>query len=256
MQNSLTTEKDNQGNTGGRYKKVLAAVKLILLIFVLAGIPLILYLNYGDQLFSRDSAYRIIAYLRANRNISALILIAIQIVQVIICVLPGQPIQFASSYMFGIGPGFLLSLTGAVIGTAVSFYIARVLGRDAVEMFFGEEKVSDYHDKLNSGRGLMIVFLIYLIPGIPKDLVSYVAGISGMRIRPFLLVSTIGRSPGMLGSLLLGHFFEQQNYTAIAVLSVVTAVILIICFIKRKQLMALLDDIEMKDKEKEAAGNG
>lgn len=253
MQKSQTQGSETPGNSNGRRKKILAAVKLLLLIFVLAGIPLILYLNFGEQLFSKDSAYRIIAYLRANRNISALLIVAIQIVQVIVCILPGQPIQFASSYMFGIGPGFLLSLIGAVIGTFISFYIARVLGRDAVKMIFGEEKVSDYHNKLNSGRGLMIVFLIYLIPGIPKDLVSYVAGISGMRIRPFLLVSTIGRSPGMLGSLLLGHFFEQKNYTAIVIISVITAVILIICFIRRKQLTALLDDIEMKDREKEAA---
>jgi uncharacterized membrane protein YdjX (TVP38/TMEM64 family) len=158
--------------------------------------------------------------------------------------------------MFGIGVGFLLSIIGAIIGTTISFYLAKVLGSDAMHMFFGEEKVRDYQRKLNSGRGLLLAFLIYLIPGIPKDLVSYAAGISEMRFRPFLLVATIGRSPGMLGSLLLGHFFESRNYTAIAILSAVVAVILLVCFVKRDELMGFLDKIEMKDAEAEEKING
>lgn len=247
---------ENEGSGSLRRRRILAAVKLLLLIFVLAGIPLILYLRWGDALFGDDAAKRIISYLVENRSISALLLLLMQIIQVIVCILPGQPIQFASSYMFGIVPGFLLSITGAVIGTVISFFLARVLGRDAVELFFGKEKVADYDRKLNSGRGLMICLLIYLIPGIPKDLVSYVAGISGMRLRPFILVSTIGRSPGMLGSLLLGHFFGTRNYSAIVVLSVVVALILIVCFIKRDRLMALLDDIEQQDIQREMARDG
>ena len=70
-----------------------------------------------------------------------------------------------------------------------------------------------------------------------------------MRIRPFLLVSTIGRSPAMLGSLLIGHFFSRGNYKAVAALAVITVILLIIFFIKRKDMVALLDNIEKKDEE-------
>jgi uncharacterized membrane protein YdjX (TVP38/TMEM64 family) len=97
----------------------------------------------------------------------------------------------------------------------------------------------------------MAVLLIYLIPGVPKDLTAYAAGVSDMRIRPFLIVSTIGRSPAMLGSLLFGHFFGTKNYRAIAVLAIVTVVALIIFFIKRKSIVALLDDLEKKDEKKD-----
>ena len=73
-----------------------------------------------------------------------------------------------------------------------------------------------------------------------------------MRIRPFILVSTIGRTPPMLGSLLLGHFAETRNYAGIAVLALITVIILAGCVIKRKQLAAFLDSLEQADEEMRA----
>ena len=143
-----------------------------------------------------------------------------------------------------------------MIGTVISFYLAKLLGSEAMHLFFGEEKVKEYQRRLNSGRGLLLACLIYLIPGVPKDLVSYAAGISEMRFRPFLLAATVGRSPGMLGSVRIGHFFGRQNYRAMIILSVFVAVLLLICFIRRESLIAFLDKIEMRDAEREEKNNG
>ena len=233
-------------------RKIIAILKLILLVLIIAGIPAFLYLKYGGDIFSKDTANQVIAYLRQNSSIAFLLFIAIQIIQVVVCFLPGQPIQFAASYMFGVGTGFLLSITGAVIGTTISFFLAKMLGSEAMHLLFGEEKVKKYQSKLNSGRGLLGAFLIYLIPGVPKDLVSYAAGISEMRFRPFLLASTIGRSPAMLGSLLLGHFFGRQNYEAIIILSVVIVLLMLAGIIKRNELIGFLDRIEARDAAKDA----
>ena len=210
----------------------------------------------GKKIIAIDTAYNVVEYLQQNRSIAFLLIIGIQVVQVVVCVLPGQPIQFAASYMFGVGRGYLLSVIGAVIGTTISFYLAKLLGSEAMHLFFGEERIKDYQRRLNSGKGLLLAFLIYLIPGVPKDLVSYAAGISEMRFRPFLLVATIGRSPAMLGSLLVGHFFEKQNYTAIIILTVAIVLIMLVCFIKRDKLVAFLDMIERKDAESEVKTDG
>ena len=232
-------------------KKIIAILKLILLVIIITGIPAFLYLRYGSGIFSKDTAYNVVEYLQQNRSIAFLLIIGIQVIQVVVFVLPGQPIQFAASYMFGVGRGYLLSVIGAVIGTTISFYLAKLLGSEAMHLFFDEEKIKDYQRRLNSGRGLLITFFIYLIPGVPKDLVSYAAGISEMRFRPFLLAATIGRSPAMLGSLLVGHFFVKENYTAIIILIVIIVLIMLICFIKRDKLMDFLDMIEKKDAETE-----
>ncbi|MBQ3291747.1 MAG: TVP38/TMEM64 family protein [Mogibacterium sp.] len=237
-------------NENDSKKKIIAVLKLVFLIALLAGISLFLYRKFGTELFSKDFVYKLEAYLEQHKAGAAWTIIGIQIVQVIICILPGQPVQFAASYIFGIFRGFLLSIIGAVIGTTISFMLARVFGRDFIELLFDKEKVDYYHKKLNSGRGLLLVLLIYLLPGVPKDLVSYIAGISGLHIRPFLLVSTIGRSPGMIGSLLLGYFFGKRNYTAIAVLAIITVAILIIFFMKRKEIIGILDKIEAKEELK------
>lgn len=227
-----------------RNRKIAAVIKFALLLLVIAGIPAFLYYKYGTELFSADSAGRIIEYLKIHRQQSALLIVVFQIIQVIICILPGQPIQFAASYMFGILIGFALSLIGAAIGATIAFYLAKVLGRDMLYILFDKDKVDNYHRKLNSGKGLLIVLLIYLIPGVPKDLVAFVAGISEMKYKPFILISTIGRSPGIIGSLLLGHFYGEGNYSAIIILAICTIIILLICLIKRKDLIELLDRIE------------
>ncbi|MBQ1518559.1 MAG: TVP38/TMEM64 family protein, partial [Ruminococcus sp.] len=125
----------NNEASSDKYKKILALSKLILLVIIVAGIPAFLYLKYGAELFSKDSAERVVDYLKANSSIAALLIICIQIVQVVICFLPGQPVQFAASYMFGVARGFAFSITGAVIGTVISFYLAKLLGNDAMNLF-------------------------------------------------------------------------------------------------------------------------
>ena len=230
-------------------KRAHAIIRLSVLALIIIGVPAVLFFNYRDTLFNAEWLSQLPVLLSRYKRQAVFILIALQILQVIICIIPGQPIQFAASYMFGIAKGYLISIAGAVIGAFIAFYISRFLGKDAVCTLFGREKIEDYRRKLNSGRGLMAVLLIYLIPGIPKDLTAYAAGISDMRIRPFLLVSTIGRSPAMLGSLLIGHFFSRGNYRAVAVLAVITVILLIIFFIKRNDMIALLDSIEKRDEE-------
>ena len=245
----------NDGSANNN-RKIIAILKLILLVLIVAGIPAFIYLKYGSGAFSKDTASRVIEYLKQNRSIAFLLIIGLQVIQVVVCFLPGQPIQFAASYMFGVGRGFLLSITGAVIGTTISFFLAKLLGSEAMHIFFGEEKVKEYQRRLNSGRGLMLAFLIYLIPGVPKDLVSYAAGISEMKFRPFLLVATVGRSPAMLGSLLLGYFYGDQNYRAMIALAVIIIIILLICFIKRDSIIGFLDRLEMTDEQPEGDING
>jgi len=229
-----------------KQKKILAFAKFAILLAIVIGIPSFLYLKYGAEIFSKDAVDKVVAYLKAHEGFSALLVIGLQAIQVIICILPGQPIQFASSYMFGFTKALIFSLTGAVIGTTVSFFMSKLLGRDMLYILFDEEKVENYKRKLNSGKGISIVALIYLIPGVPKDLVSYVAGISDMKYRPFIIVSTICRTPGMFGSLIIGHFYGQGHYKAIIIFCIATAILLLICFIKRDAIMKKLDSLEME----------
>lgn len=233
--------------------KKVAIFKLIILFIIVLIIPAVLFFTCRDTIFNIAWIQEnLINSLSRNSLLSILILLILQAIQVFICILPGQPIQFAGSYLFGVVGGYLISIIGAIIGAYIAFYLAKWLGRDAVHILFGEDKVEQYRRKINSGKGLLIVLIIYLIPGLPKDLVGYVAGISEMRVLPFLIISSIGRTPGMLGSLFVGYYFQQKNWIAIVIVAIICIAILAICWIFKNKIISYMDDLEAKDKAREA----
>lgn len=235
-------------------KRTIAIIKLAVLVFIIVGVPLIIYLKYGDQIFTKDVADNIIAYLNSHKSKAVAIVIFLQILQVIVCIIPGQPIQFAASYMFGVFWALIISVCGALIGATISFSISKLLGQDAMHLLFGEEKLQNYREKLNSAKGILVVLLIYLIPGIPKDLTAYAAGISEMHFLPFIIASTLGRSPSMLCSILFALFYKTRNMPALIALSVFVVIVVVICIIKRKEIYAYLDKVSSQKKLEGEAG--
>lgn len=236
--------------------KMVAFGKLLLLVLFLILVPIIMYLVGKDTLFNKEWLSNLPQLLEKNKITAFFILILMQVVQVMICILPGQPIQVASSYLYGVWGGYAISILGAILGSFIAFNLAKFLGNDAVHIIFGKKKVDEYQRKLNSSKSITLVLLIYLIPGIPKDLVAYVAGISEMKLLPFIIISTIGRSPGMLGSLLIGSFWQSRNYFGLIAVAVVACAIIYLCFRYRKQIMDFIDRIEAKHDSKLGENNG
>lgn len=217
--------------------------KFALLLFIIIGIPLYVYFFKMDFVQQFSSLEQVNAFFREYRRHSVLACLFAQIIQIIICFIPGQWIQLASGYAFGFWFGLLISLAGAAIGSVITYYLAKVLGQDAMHLVFGEEKINSFVRKLNSKKAIGLVFAFYLIPGVPKDLVAYAAGISNMKLKPFLIVSMIGRTPGMIGSLLIGKQLEVGDYTTAIVIAVVAVILFVLGIIFRNKLTNLLDRV-------------
>ena len=139
--------------------------------------------------------------------------------------------------------GYIWSFVGALIGTVISYYIAKILGHDAMHMIFGEERINELLNKFNSKRAMVLIFLFYLIPGLPKDLCSYVAGLSEMKLKPFLIISLVGRSPAMMGSLLIGRLVNTGGYTWAIIIAAVAIILFILGVILRKKLLIWIDKV-------------
>lgn len=169
-------------------------LKLALLLFILVGLPLYIYFYQPEVIERMSSLESVNAFFKQYKTQSILVYIGAQVAQIVVCIIPGQWLQFAAGYMYGFWLGFLFSLIGAAIGSVITYYLAKLLGRDAMHLIFGEQKINQFIHKLNSKKAVVIVFLIFLIPGVPKDLCNYAAGISEMKLKPFLIVSLIGRS--------------------------------------------------------------
>lgn len=213
----------------------------MLLIAIVVAVPTYIFFYHHEILDEFNSIKDVVLFLEQYKTQSILIYIGVQILQIVISIIPGQAFQFAAGYLFGFPLGFLYSCIGAVLGTTVSYYIAKFLGTDAMHLFFGEEKFQYFLERLNSKRAYMIVFLIYLIPGLPKDILSYVAGVSDMNSKLFLVFSLMGRTFGMAGSLLIGSFYFKEHYIGMAVVSVIAVVAFIVCIVKRKKITDFLD---------------
>ena len=224
-------------------KLIISSFKILLLILIVVGIPLYIYVFHRDIISGFENFEDIVAFLEKYETESIPIYIGLQILQVVVSVLPGQVFQLAAGYMYTFIPALIYALIGATVGTMISFGLARVLGRDFVHLFFGEEKTYYYMQRLNSKRAYTLVFLLYLIPGIPKDMVSYVAGISEINFKAFIFLSIVGRLPGMMGSIMIGSMWNNGQYAGMIILGIVAAVAFILCLIFHKKINGFLDNI-------------
>ena len=221
--------------------KVFAAVKFAVLLMIVIGLPLYVYVFHKDFILQFRSFDEVVAFLRQYKSLSVPVYLGAELLQILISILPGQVFQFAAGYLFGFIPGLIYTAIGAVMGTIVTFCLARVLGTDAVHLMLGKERTDHFIRLLNSRKAYLITFLIYLIPGVPKDTVCYIAGVSEMKMIPFVIISVVGRMPAMAASIVFGAMYMKQNYTGMAIVAVVVCVIVLVCIIRRKDIMKRVD---------------
>lgn len=226
-----------------RKKLIISTFKAIILLIIIIGLPLYIWLYHGDIVRHWNSVDDVVSFLEKYETVSIFVYIMLQIIQVVISVIPGQVFQMAAGYLYGFWPALIYAMTGAIAGTAISFMLAKLLGRDFLHIIFGEEKISYYIERLNSKRVYVIVFLIYLIPGIPKDMVSYAAGVSEIKFKPFIILSALGRVPGMVGSLLMGTMLEEQKFGFAIGIGIFAVIACVFCIIYRERILQLMDKI-------------
>lgn len=224
-----------------KVKRILAWAKLCLFAIIVIGIPLFLVINYREYVFDREWLKSLPIRLGSGKGMvyAIAILILAQAAQVVISFIPAGPFQITASYIYGVGPALLLSLVGCVLGSAIAFTIAKVLGHDAMYTIWGREKFEHYQEKLGQSRAIVLVFLFYLIPAIPKDMICYVAGLTDMKVSIFLTASTIARIPGMIGNLLIGTFIANHNYVGVAITMIVLTIIALEAYIHRDRLVSI-----------------
>ena len=163
------------------------------------------------------------------------LMIGISAFQIIVAVIPGEPIEIASGYAFGWIEGAILCLIGTLIGQTIVFLFAKKYGMDFVEVFVKKEKIEKVSFLNDSEKIYISIFLIFLIPGTPKDVLSYVAGITPVKLLPFLLVSCLARIPSVVSSTIGGSFLGTKNYKMAFIVFGVTIVISGIVFFIYKQ---------------------
>ncbi|MBL8965673.1 MAG: TVP38/TMEM64 family protein [Spirochaetaceae bacterium] len=180
------------------------------------------------------------AWIAARSGHGRLAFVGLQFLQVLLFVIPGEIVQVAGGYVFGFWEGTLLSVIGITLGSVANFLVGRLLGRPFVESVFRKEKIEDLERVTASGRAAAGFFLLFVIPGIPKDALCYLAGISRLSLPMFFAISMIGRLPGILGSSFMGSATFEGSYRAALVVLAVSSSLFFFGLVFKEKIVALL----------------
>ncbi len=162
----------------------------------------------------------------------------LQVIQVIAFFIPGEIVQIAGGYIYGTAWGGIISLAGITIGTIIVYSISHIYGRPLVNKIISKKDLKFFNKILNLGSIKFVVFLLYLIPGIPKDVLAYICGISIISFKDFILYSTLGRLPGIFISSYFGAKIDSGNKHMLIGISVVMTLLFVIGVFKGEKLVS------------------
>jgi uncharacterized membrane protein YdjX (TVP38/TMEM64 family) len=230
-------------------RRILALAGFPLLLAAIA-VPVAIWRRELWQLFT--SAERLREWVASTGALAPLVFVAVQTLQVVVFVIPGEVPVFAGGYLFGPWMGTVLSLGGIMIGSAIDFYLARFAGVPFVKALFPGDRV-DRIGRLLQSRGARIgFFLLFLIPGIPKDILCYVAGLSPMRFPFFTGVSMLGRLPGIVGSAIIGDAAAARRWPLVIGLGAAAVVLFVAGWLLRGKIQGLIEKMAAR---RQAQGN-
>jgi uncharacterized membrane protein YdjX (TVP38/TMEM64 family) len=140
------------------------------------------------------------------------ILLGLQILQIIVAIIPGGPVELIAGAAYGAWAGFGICAAGCVIASSLVFITVRKFGLPLLRRFFGEKKIKTWKFLEDSKKTATVVFILFFIPGTPKDLLTWFAPLSRLSLARFVLISVVARTPAMLSSTIMGDSMIQGNW--------------------------------------------
>ena len=157
--------------------------------------------------------------------LGAIAMVLISAFQVIIALLPGEAVELAAGFCFGPWMGSLFCLLGIILGSCTTILLVRKFGTRFVYAFYPKEKIDNLPILREPRKRDILTFILFVIPGTPKDLFTYAIGLTSMSIPRYLLLTTLSRFPSVILSTLSGDAVGTRDYTAAIIFVIVTAVV-------------------------------
>lgn len=132
--------------------------------------------------------------------------------QIIIAIIPGEPLEIGAGYAFGAIEGSLLCMIGILIGSVIVFLFSRFFGARAVEAIYPREKMKKLKFLNNPKKLNTLTFILFFIPGTPKDLLTYFIGLTPMKLTTWIIITCTARIPSVITSTIGGNALGLRNY--------------------------------------------
>ena len=208
-----------------RRRKWFGALSLILFAIVILLLTLFItkilapYLRSTEELRTFLDSYGWKGYL---------VLMGLQCLQVVVALIPGEVVELGAGYAYGALEGTFICLIGVAISSSLIFLLVKKVGVSLVETLISREKLLQLRF-INSERKLnRVVFLLFFIPGTPKDVLTYFVGLTNMRLPEFLLISLTARIPSVVSSTICGQMLGDKNFQMAGIVYAITGAISIL----------------------------
>lgn len=197
-----------------------------------------------------ENRQRVRAYLHSWGAWAPVVFAFIQALQVVISPIPGELTGLAGGFVFGTWRAVVYSIAGLTLGSVLAFAGARIIGLPLVKLAVKPETLKRFAF-LSEPSGTITALVLFLIPGFPKDLLSYLLGLSQMKLLTFVLVCALGRTPGTVMLAFTGAAVYKENWRLIAGMSTVAFIAALLFYLKRESIR-----IWFKEREPARKKNG
>lgn len=226
---SELTPEDKQGESKSeeqpkKYSKRYAATVISVASIVLCVLTVIGAILMRDY-FSSENLDNLKAFVAEHWIAGSLIFMAVCAVQVIVALIPGEAVEIAAGVIFGSWGGALVCLIGITVGSVLVIMLVRKFGRRFVESLYPREKIDALPIVNDPKKRNPLVALLFFIPGTPKDLLTYVIGLTDMSIPIYILLTTVARIPSIIMSTFGGHAFSEGKIVKAIIIFGATALI-------------------------------
>lgn len=196
---------------------ILGIVSAVFLALTLLGIWLM------REYLSDPEAVR--ARIGEHYALGAILLVVLSAVQVVVALIPSELLEIAAGYVFGSWIGALLCLVGIVLGSCTTILLVRKLGSKFVYAFYPKEKIDSLPIINDPPKRNLLTFILFLIPGTPKDLFTYAIGLTNMSIPLYITLTSAARFPSVILSTMSGNAAGEENYTKAIIIALVAAAV-------------------------------
>lgn len=214
-------------------RKVIAAIVAVFVVILgFKYLPHIISLTVSIESF-RD-------YILALGELGPIVFLCFQILQTVIAPIPGEIIQVVGGYIYGVPLGAFYTTAGMLIGAFIAFYFTRFIGGAYIEKLMSKPRFQWMANMLESKKLSVFLFIIFIIPGLPKDMFIYAAGLTPIKPLKFFTILLVARFPWLLASVSIGSNIYQKNYATTIIISVVAVLGFVLGLIYKDKLVEKL----------------
>ena len=219
---------------------ILKFAGLIAFFVIMIAIVAFVWPYIGD-LFEPGGLDRMLHDIREAGAVGFLLVLAIQFLQIVVAFIPGEVVQVAAGMIYGPWMGALVIWLGCVVSSAFVFLLVNKLGAPFVRAMVPEKYMGKFEAFEQSGKLTMIVFILFLIPGMPKDVFTYLVPLTSMPLKTFLIASNVARIPGIIVSTYAASGLVEGRIGESVVIFLIAAAIAVVAVVFYDRIMKALE---------------